>query len=524
MSGVSRTVILALAAIAISVPASTQPVPVGIEFQVNVYTVAQNQDVAIDDEGAFVVVWMTNGQDGDGRGVFGRRFDSAGTPLTGEFQVNSYTNSIQDYPAIAASSDGDWVAVWHGFVPNSNLGVLGRRFNSAGVGLAVEFLVNALTTDGDHRYPTVDATGDGRFIVAWQGGNDGYGDGIFARRFDADGGPQANEFRVNFFTYGSQTRADVAMGGDGGFVVVWEGTYDGDSGGIFGRRFDSAGSALGGDFQVNTYTLQRQVAPQVAIAEDGDFVVTWDSDRDSFGITDFSVFMRRFTSAGTALGPESRVNVLTAGMQEQSGVDMEPDGDFLVTWGTVQYSGFEVLARAFDSAGTPRTGEFRVNTYTDNLQAEPSIAVAADGDVVIVWQSEAHEEPGDCCVHGLFAQRFSAGPPAPLDVDSNGLVGPLTDGLLLVRVLFDFTGQPLVTGAVSAGCTRCTATTIKSYVDGQADFDIDGNGVADPLTDGLLVLRFLFGFTGSSLVTGAVALDCERCTDVEIVGHLQTLV
>jgi hypothetical protein len=49
--------------------------------------------------------------------------------------------------------------------------------------------------------------------------------------------------------------------------------------------------------------------------------------------------------------------------------------------------------------------------------------------------------------------------------------------------------------------------------------DIDANGVTDPLTDGLLVLRFLFGFTGTTLTNGAVGNGCMRCSAGEIVSH-----
>jgi hypothetical protein len=49
--------------------------------------------------------------------------------------------------------------------------------------------------------------------------------------------------------------------------------------------------------------------------------------------------------------------------------------------------------------------------------------------------------------------------------------------------------------------------------------DIDGNGEADALTDGILILRYLFGFRGATLIDGAVAPDCTRCTAPE---HLDT--
>ena len=56
-----------------------------------------------------------------------------------------------------------------------------------------------------------------------------------------------------------------------------------------------------------------------------------------------------------------------------------------------------------------------------------------------------------------------------------------------------------------------------------ATLDVDGNGTTEPLTDGLLVLRFLFGFTGATLTTGAVGAGCTRCDAAAIVAYLQSL-
>ena len=44
-----------------------------------------------------------------------------------------------------------------------------------------------------------------------------------------------------------------------------------------------------------------------------------------------------------------------------------------------------------------------------------------------------------------------------------------------------------------------------------AVLDVDANGAVQPLTDGLLVLRHLFGFTGSTLTSGALGVGCSRC-------------
>ena len=54
--------------------------------------------------------------------------------------------------------------------------------------------------------------------------------------------------------------------------------------------------------------------------------------------------------------------------------------------------------------------------------------------------------------------------------------------------------------------------------------DIDGNGNPDPLTDGVLFLRYLFGFRGSTLIAGAVAPGAPRDTALEIEAYIAGLI
>ena len=97
------------------------------------------------------------------------------------------------------------------------------------------------------------------------------------------------------------------------------------------------------------------------------------------------------------------------------------------------------------------------------------------------------------------------------DIDGDGEETALTDGLLVIRHLFGFTDQALVQGAVDASATRSTPADIKAYLDANLnELDVDGNGTNSPLTDGLLIIRYLFGFDGSSLIQNAVALDGAR--------------
>ena len=72
---------------------------------------------------------------------------------------------------------------------------------------------------------------------------------------------QGGEFQVNRATVNNQYDPSVAVEADGDFVVIWtDAILDGGGKGIFGLRFNSAGSILGNQFQINTYTRTSSTA------------------------------------------------------------------------------------------------------------------------------------------------------------------------------------------------------------------------------------------------------------------------
>jgi hypothetical protein len=111
-----------------------------------------------------------------------------------------------------------------------------------------------------------------------------------------------------------------------------------------------------------------------------------------------------------------------------------------------------------------------------------------------------------------------------LDVDGNGEIGPLSDGLLVLRYLFGFSGDSLIAGVVEDDCSRCTAAEIEAYMlTLLPQLDIDGDGNNGPLTDGLLILRYYFGFRGESLIKDVVESGCALCTAPGLEEYLESL-
>ena len=150
------------------------------------------------------------------------------------------------------------------------------------------------------------------------------------------------------------------------------------------------------------------------------------------------------------------------------------------------------------------------------------------------WETKYGLDPNDASDvssdqdnDGISAlDEFLAGtiPSGPLDIDGNGQYDALTDGLLLLRGMFGLDGSALVTGTIASDAAYTESVDIEARIATLGDLaDIDGNGEIDALTDGLLTLRYLFGLQGDTLINGVVAGDATRKTAEEIEAHLETL-
>ena len=90
--------------------------------------------------------------------------------------------------------------------------------------------------------------------------------------------------------------------------------------------------------------------------------------------------------------------------------------------------------------------------------------------------------------------------------------------------MFGLDGDALVTGTVASDALYIESVDIESRIATLGVLaDIDGNGTIDALTDGLLTLRYLFGLQGVTLINGVVADDATRTSAEEIEAHLGTL-
>jgi uncharacterized protein with GYD domain len=261
---------------------------------------------------------------------------------------------------------------------------------------------------------------DGDFVVVWQSflspGTDLSSWSVQARRYASDGSAIGGQFQVNTYTTLGQYPTGVAMDADGDFVVVWQSDLSGGTdlsySSIQAQRFASNGSMAGGQFQVNTYTTMGQYQPSVAVDADGDFVVVWVGLGSGGLPASLDVHGQRYASDGSVAGGEFQINTYTTNDQFLPRVALDAAGDFVVVWTSngspgTDSSSFSIQGRRFSSSGASVGGQFQVNVYTTDSQASSAVASDAVGDFVVVWHGDGSAGT-DTSDASVHARRYAS--------------------------------------------------------------------------------------------------------------------
>jgi hypothetical protein len=278
----------------------------GVFFVPNTYASGKKADVrlASDAAGNFVAVWSSTLEDGDGYGVFARRYLYSGEPagFLPEFRVNSTTTGNQFAASVARDAAGDFVIVWES-APHSGCcaQVMGQRYDLFGTPQGGEFLADNRADVGSY-LPDVASDTSGNFVVVWTGYNE-YGNlsyNVHGQRYSSSGAPLGGVFRVNTYTVSVAGRPRVTHP-DADFVVVWQELQaDGSGYAVLGRRYGSDGSSIGGAFRVNTYTTGAQQSAAIGSRPHGPYIVVWESNQVPGSLHD--IFGQRYCLNGDVNG------------------------------------------------------------------------------------------------------------------------------------------------------------------------------------------------------------------------------
>lgn len=319
---------------------------------VNTFTVGSQSTpaVAMDAAGNFVAVWQSSRQDGSGTGIYARRYDASlqGWADETEFLVTETVAGDQQTPAVGMDGFGNFTVVWAADDGDGS-GIFARRFAADGTPLGGEFQVNVQSAT-DQVGPVIGMNQAGEALVAWVSDHGSLidpDDGektVYARWFYADGTPLGSEeFSVSNYVKDAQEQPAVGLDAAGNVAITWQSINqesnlegEGSSWGVYARQFvvDKAAGTISSpqaeEFRVNEETEGPQRYPTIGVADAGQFVVGWQSinqDGSSWG-----VYQRQYLPDGTPAGGERRVNTATSGPQVLPVIAQRGSGDFSVIW------------------------------------------------------------------------------------------------------------------------------------------------------------------------------------------------
>ncbi len=192
----------------------------------------------------FVVTWAEQSATaGNGYEIRGRVMLPDGSPYSAPFLIHTARSGDQQVSSIAPLYDtgGGFLVAWA--EPNgTGSDIRYQRFTMEGTRLGPEITANSVLT-GDQTQPRIVTLADGSYLITWiSAGQDGSGNGIYARRFAWDDTPLGTEFLLAQTTDGNQTHPDIAVRPDGGIVAVWASeNVDGSGYGVVTRLFTGDG-------------------------------------------------------------------------------------------------------------------------------------------------------------------------------------------------------------------------------------------------------------------------------------------
>lgn len=439
---------------------------------------------------------------------------------------NNPTSGYSDFCVVAVTSGG----------------VLDTAFNAGGTFPGVARVTPAAFYN-NARDMTVQA--DGRIVLVGACGEQIINRTACVVRFNADGSVD-----TSFNATGSQPGVRVeVLGADGdsdatsvaqqtdGKLVIGASCSDAGQRKFCVMRLTAAGgvdstgfaSATGGK-RVLAFANDEHLLAAVAVQSDGKILLAGDcADTDALFVTTHAFCVARLLAdgtldtatfnAGAAAAERGRVRFSIASNGDAATAMTLLPGGKIALAGTCRYdqglgTGVICLAQlnsdgSFDPAFGMGGKAIRPTVSNQRDLAQHAL-VQPDGKWIVSARC-FRGAPEVFCLARF--EGLSAAASCALNVDGNGVLEPQSDGVLILRYLLGLRGTALSTGAIGGGATR-TGGTLESYL-GALDLNAEGDAApARATTDGVLLLRALLGLRGSALTTGVINSGARDATAI----------
>jgi len=278
---------------------------------------------------------------------------------------------------------------------------------------------------------------------------DGDDDGVFGQFIDVTANGPTQEFQINEYAAGKQSAQFAIALNDGSFAIVWWSFHAAaNSSFIAMRTYGTDGASSGPEVRISSgYGANRPVVTQL---NDGGFVASW----TEFSRISNNVVIELKTSVFDGFG-NNVASFRTTEIEDRAHplqILSLADGGFAVFWESNgrdspsrndDESGAGIFLRIFESDGTPRTKDIRVNSTVEGDQHSAVAEQLMDGTIVVGWHdgnngtimAQIITPQGQLVVNGTSGgDRFSAGDRSVLVrgyEGADGFIGGIGNDVLL---------------------------------------------------------------------------------------------
>lgn len=376
--------------------------------------------------GQYLVVW----QDGrnkfyEGWNIYGVRVGADGAPIGSEFRISVPTSETdQVRPAVAWNGEAnEYLVVWEDYRLGETRGadVYGRRIRADGVPASGDFRISGATGMSDQGGPALAWNGEANeYLVVWEDyrAQDTRSADIYGRLLGPTGTALTPDRRLSAITTwsGQIAPAVVYNATADEYFVVWEDWRSDLSGGsIFGRRVTAAGAALGRDLRVSSAAGNMSLQPALAWnATANEYFVVWEDQRN-LDARNIDVFGRRLNGADAT--PLERERALSGASALAD--DIAPSvawsvasNEYLVAWQdarALDSRGLEVYGRRVGSDGRPKLGDFRLSGPPATLdETECAVAWGSSADTFLVVWRDGRNLGGSSTGEDIYGRIVPA--------------------------------------------------------------------------------------------------------------------
>lgn len=299
-----------------------------------------------------------------------------------DFIVNEQKGNAQKLVSnVAMNHSGVSFVAWYDY-RNGNQMCFGQIIDSSGKVLGPEFQINTQDRNRFYRSPDVAANAEGHFFVVWQDGRNWTN--IFGQMYTEDGTKIGEEVSlIDDLERAQQYAPRIAYNNDR-FVVVWYDTRNGSTYDIYGQILDGNGAKIETNFVVNDDIQgSRKYLPSVAMDDDGDFLVAWYATQASY----YNIYAREFNSAGS---PKDSVHQLSENSPNTSHYSPDvalSDTGYIVAWYGYPTGRSRIWGQFYARDQGPAGKNIEISDSDGSYYAyDPRVESHGNGDLIVTWR------------------------------------------------------------------------------------------------------------------------------------------